>query len=792
MEQRNLDRLEYHKIIERLQQCTSFNVSREMAGSLRPGTDRGAILEKLRETTEAREILRFEPDLPLGGLRDIRNLLRKAAIGGVLEPSELLETGDMLYAMRRLKNFFRDKGETYPVVASYAAQLCSLRDLEDRIRESIDPGGEVADSASPELRRLRSRIRDLQVQVKEKMDSIMRSPEYQKFFQDPIVTKRGDRYVVPVKQEYRGQFPGIIHDQSASGATLFIEPMAVVEKNNELRRAAAEEKQEVIRILTRLSAQVDTYKEEIVSGVEISGIIDFIIAKGKLSQDMDAGAVRINEDNYINIIGARHPLLQGKAVPITVRLGREFRILVITGPNTGGKTVALKTVGLMVLMVQSGLHIPVEPGSETGIFSAVFADIGDEQSIEQSLSTFSSHMTNIIGILNQVKPDTLVLFDELGAGTDPTEGAALAMAILDYLDARKVRVIATTHYSELKAFAFNRPGIENASVEFDIRTLQPTYRLNIGQPGSSSAFEIARRLGLREEIITAAREFLTGEDIQVTELIRELEDNRKSSEDERREAERLKREVQRLKEEYERKLGDMSRRRAEILAKVRLEADEVLRKARMEADSLVQEIKDAAAAAAKGAGQHELARAQNARSRLKRLRAAEDVDHPEAAGEVPERVKPGQEVFLPKYNQQGVVISEPDAGGNVGVQVGIMKLALPLAELRLVENPKKVSHARKTPVETGGPGVMSGKAMNISPEIDLRGLTVDEAVEAVEKYLDDAYLAGLPKAQIIHGKGTGALRKAITDLLGKHRFVREYRLGRYGEGGTGVTVVELK
>ncbi|MBU7007251.1 endonuclease MutS2 [Phosphitispora fastidiosa] len=792
MEQRNLNRLEYHKIIARLQNCATFAVSKEMAGSLTPGTDRDAILEKLRETTEAREILRLEPDLPMGGLRDIRNLLRKAAIGGVLEPSELMQTGDMLYALRRLKNFFRDKGEAYPVVSALAAELCSLRDLEDRIRESIDPGGEVADKASPELRRLRSRIRDLQVQVKEKMDSIMRSAEYQKFFQDPIVTKRGDRYVVPVKQEYRSRFPGVIHDQSASGATLFIEPMAVVEKNNELRRAAAEEKQEIIRILTKLSAQVNVYTDEISSSVVISGQIDFIIAKGKLSQEMDAGTVRINDDNYINIIGARHPLLQVKAVPITVQLGRDFRILVITGPNTGGKTVALKTVGLLALMVQSGLHIPVEPGSETGIFSTVFADIGDEQSIEQSLSTFSSHMTNIIGILNHVRPDTLVLFDELGAGTDPTEGAALAMAILDYLDAKRVRVIATTHYSELKAFAFNRPGIENASVEFDIKTLQPTYRLNIGQPGSSSAFEIARRLGLQEDIISAARESLSGEDIQVNELIRGLEENRKTSADDRRETERLKKEVQRLKEEYERKLADVSRKRAEIMAKVRLEADEDLRKARMEADGLLQEIKDAAAAAARGAGPHELARAQHARTRLKRLRAAEDVEHHEASGEAPEMVKKGQEVFLPRYNQQGTVITEPDANGTVGVQVGIMKLALPLAELRPVADKSKGANAGKILVEIGGPKVMAGKARDISPEIDLRGMTVDEAVEAVEKYLDDAYLAGLPKAQIIHGKGTGALRKAITDLLAKHRFVKEYRLGQYGEGGAGVTVVELK
>ena len=782
MDNRNLTRLEYHKIIALLQECTSFSISKEIAGEIQPLTDISEIISRQKETTEAKEIIRREPDVPLGGMRDIRNLLRKAEIGGVLEPSELLEVGDMLLAVRRLKAFFRDKTESYPVVSRLTEQLCALRELEDRIRESIESGGEIADKASPELRRLRSRKRDLQASLKEKMDSIIRSSEFHKYLQDPIITMRGDRYVIPVKQEYRAQVPGIIHDQSASGATLFIEPMPVVEKNNELRRVMVEEKQEIIRILIRITGEVLASHDEIFVSVETAGIIDFIIAKGKLSSRLDGGEPEITDRPQIKITGARHPLLKGKAVPVSVRLGQDFGILVITGPNTGGKTVALKTVGLLILMAQSGLHIPADTGSQTGVFHNVFTDIGDEQSIEQSLSTFSSHMTNIIGILRDVDDKSLVLFDELGAGTDPTEGAALAMAILDYLDKKQVRTIATTHYSELKAFAFNRPGVENASVEFDITSLRPTYKLNIGQPGSSSAFEIAGRLGLSEAIIDTARQALSQENIQVTGLIRELEDNRRTSEIDRKEASQLRAELLRLKEEYEKKLGQLSDKRAEVMEKTRQEAGEMLRRARLEADALLKEIKEAAA---RGASHEALTAAQNARSRLREMKSENEV-HSETiiTGEVPKNIEPGQEVFLARYNQQGLALSSPDDDGMVQVQVGAMKLALPLVELRL----QKAKHL----IETGASKVMVGKAREIVTEIDLRGMTGDEAMEAVEKYLDDAYLAGLPKACIIHGKGTGALRKAITNLLSGHRFVKTFRLGQYGEGGTGVTVVELK
>jgi DNA mismatch repair protein MutS2 len=780
LDQRNLNRLEYNKIVNALQECTTFAIGREIAGQIEPLIEAMEIMTKQKETTEAKTILRLEPDIPLGGMRDIRNYLRKAVIGGILEPNELLDIGGMLRAIRRLKLFFKDKSEKYPVMLELISELSIFRELEDHIEDSIDPSGEVADKASPDLRRLRNRIRDLQAAIKDKMDSIIRSGENQKYLQESIITMRDDRYVVPVRQEYRGQFPGIIHDQSASGATLFIEPMSVVEKNNELRQVMVEEKQEIIKILTKLTDKVKANSEELRTSVETVGEIDFIFAKGKLSQKMDGGEPAIMDEPKLNFIQARHPLLK-EPVPINVKLGGEVGILVITGPNTGGKTVALKTVGLFVLMAQSGLHIPAETGSETGIFHQVFADIGDEQSIEQSLSTFSSHMNNIISILKDAGPKSLVLFDELGAGTDPAEGASLAMAILDYLDRKKAKAIATTHYSELKAFAFNRHGIQNASVEFDIKTLRPTYRLIIGQPGSSSAFEIAGRLGLPDEIVDTARQSLSKENIQVTDLIRELEDNRRVAEIDRIEADKTKKELQRLKIEYDKKMFQLAERRSEVMEKARIEANEVLRKARLEADGLIQEIKDAAA---KGTSQQTLTEAQNARSRLRKIRYHEEEREIVAEGEAPKKVSPGQEVYLPKYNQPGCVITVPDSEGMVQVQVGAVKLTLSLTELRL-QKTKVIS-------ETGASRVMSGKAQEISVEIDLRGLMVDEAMETVEKYLDDAYLAGLPKATLIHGKGTGALRKAVTELLTNHRYVKNHRLGVYGEGGIGVTIVELK
>jgi len=784
LDRRTLQRIEYDKVIDRLVACATFTPGKEMAAALLPATDLPVVAQRQQETSEAKEILRKEPDLPMGGLKDIRKILQKVNLGAVLEPHELLETTDVLRAARRLKKFFLDKQEQYRLMGGMAGSLTAYHEVEQKIEQAIESGGEIADRASAELRSIRVRSRDLHAGIKEKLDQIIRSAEYQKYLQEFIVTQRGDRYVVPVKQEYRGQFPGIIHDQSASGATLFIEPMAVVEKNNELRRLAAAEKQEILRILTTLTNQVRAAADGIAANLEILAGMDFIFARGRLSSQMDAGEPALNDRRCLHLKGARHPLIPGKAVPITVHLGKDFHILVITGPNTGGKTVALKTVGLLTAMAQAGLHIPAETGSEVGVFRQLFTDIGDEQSIEQSLSTFSGHMTNIVGILSGVDRDSLVLMDELGSGTDPVEGAALAMAILEYLDERQIRTIATTHYSELKVFAFNRPGVENASVEFDTATLRPTYRLLIGQPGSSSAFEIAARLGLNQAVIERAKSHLTKEDVEVAELIRELEENRRIAEEEREQAARLRRETEELQKEYAAGVRSIREKKAQALAEANNEAAAILKKARLEADEAIQEVKASLAEAAQGG----LLQAQQARARIRDKQSVYEDQMSEAVaakyGKAPQQVAPGDAVFLPKYNQKGHVTATGD-DGQVTVQVGIMKLTVPLAEIRLTKEEKKV-------LETSTAArVMAGKVKDFTTEIDLRGLLVDEALEQVEKYLDDAFLAGVPQVFLIHGKGTGALRKAISGMLAKHRYVKTYRPGQYGEGGIGVTVVQL-
>lgn len=783
MDRRTLQRIEYDKVIDMLTACATFTPGKELAAALMPTTSLATAVKWQQETTEAKEILRREPDLPLGGLKDIRRILHKVDLGAVLEPHELLETADVLRAARRIKKFFLEKHEQYPLIGGMSGGLTVFHEVEEKIGQAIDDGGEVVDRASAELRSIRVKSRDLHAGVKAKLDSIIRSAEHQKYLQEFLVTQRGDRYVVPVKQEYRGQFPGIVHDQSASGATLFIEPMAVVEMNNEIRRLAAAEKQEVLRILTGLTTHVRAAADGISSNLELLARMDFIFARGRLSARMDAGEPGLNDRRYLNLIGARHPLIPGKAVPVSVHLGKDFHILVITGPNTGGKTVALKTVGLLTAMAQAGLHIPAETGSEVGVFRQLFTDIGDEQSIEQSLSTFSGHMTNIVRILSEVDRDSLVLVDELGSGTDPVEGAALAMAVLEYLDERQVRTIATTHYSELKVFAYNRPGVENASVEFDTKTLRPTYRLLIGQPGSSSAFEIAARLGLNPTVIERARGHLTKEDVEVAELIRELEENRRRAEEERAEAARLRQQAEGMQKEYAAALNSLQDKKARLLAEANSEAASILKKARMEADEAIRQVRETL----KEAEQGSLLKAQQARAGLRDRQAAYEDKMNEAAaekyGRAPKKTAPGDTVFLPKFNQKGHVTAYEDS--QVTVQVGIMKLTVPISEIRAVKEDKAV---RETSTAAR---VMTGKVKEFTTEIDLRGLMADEAIEQVEKYLDDAFLAGVPQVYLIHGKGTGALRKAIGGMLAKNRHVKTYRPGQYGEGGMGVTVVEL-
>ncbi len=789
MDKKTLQKLEYPKIIRLLAERCSTLPGRELADKLLPSVDLAEIEQLQEETSEAREVLRLYPSFTLGGVRDIRAFLRKAEVGGIVEPEEFLSIYDTILAGRKIKSFFNKEGQKYQLLSAYASQLAVFPALEEEIKKTITAEGEVSDNASAELARLRKQLRNLQGKAREKLEQMVRSTELQKYLQDAIITIRNERYVIPVKQEYRGQIPGLIHDQSGSGATLFIEPLAVVELNNKALRCERLEQAEVNRILKELSGKVQAQVPELSDTLQVLGSLDLIFAKARLSGDLDCGRPRINERGYLHIIQGRHPLIQGKAVPITIHLGRDFDTLIITGPNTGGKTVTLKTVGLFTVMAQAGLQVPAEEGTELAVFRQVFADIGDEQSIEQSLSTFSSHMTNIVNILSKVDGQSLILLDELGAGTDPTEGAALARAILDHLLEVGAKTIATTHYSELKSFAYNNPRAENASVEFDVETLRPTYRLLIGIPGKSNAFEISRRLGLSQELVERARTYLSQEQIRVADLIENLETNQLLSEKDRQEAERLKRLAQSKLAEVEKRDKEAAYKLREAKQKALLEAQEIIARARRESEAIIKEVKKAA----KEANSHNIQELSELRSKLreKESQLQEELEKSFENGEEIDvtALKPGDLVFIKLLQKKAQVLAKPQPNGDILVQAGIMKLTVKPKEIMLIINENDVTiEGKKT--KTGE--LLAAKAKEIKNELDLRGLTVDEAIYETEKYLDDAYLAGLPQAYLIHGKGTGALRKSIQELVQKHRFIQSARVGEYNEGGIGVTVVEFK
>ncbi|WP_347490790.1 endonuclease MutS2 [Desulfoscipio sp. XC116] len=789
MDERNLKRLEFNKVKEKLALFAASEPGRELIYNLIPYGHRDEIVTALEEVTEGRELLRLDPTARLDGWNDVRQQARRSERGALLDPQELWHVLQTLMACRHIKSFFSERQDRYVRLNEIAQGLGNFKEPEKRIASAIAPGGEVLDRASERLFNIRRRLTAGQQRIKDRLNEIIRSTSYQKYLQDPIVTMREGRYVVPVKQEYRSQLPGIVHDQSASGATLFIEPMPVVEANNEVRALMAEEKQEIVRILTELSAAVGGQAQELLYALENLGRLDFIMAKARYSDSLDAWAPRIVPGAKLDIRQGRHPLLPVKAVPISIQLGEAFDMLVITGPNTGGKTVSLKTVGLLVLMAHAGLHVPADDGTLIGMFDQVFADIGDEQSIEQSLSTFSSHTTNIVKILAGADSRSLVLLDELGAGTDPTEGSALARAILDQLRQQGSKVVATTHYGELKSYAFANERVENASVEFDIKTLQPTYRLLIGRPGRSNAFEIALRLGLSESVVQSARGFLTEEQVQVADLMRELEKARLQAEREQAEAEKIRLEAEQYREQYMLRAEKIRRRKDEIISRAIADSREMVKKAKLEAEQMVEELR----AALKEQTTHSREQSiNNARQRLRQLQAKINakapIDIPEYSSEAVADVKPGDEVFIPKYGQRGVVLEAPGQDDQVQVQVGMIRMTIARRELHRV--PVK-ENAR--PRRIGGVGqLVHQKARDISPRLDMRGMRVDEGLAEVEKYLDDACVAGLPMVQLVHGKGTGALRSAVQQLLKEHRGVKTFRLGESGEGGSGVTVVELR
>ncbi|ARA99792.1 endonuclease MutS2 [Geobacillus thermodenitrificans] len=776
--------LEFDKVKEQLAEHASSALGLEKIAALVPSSDLDEVAVWLEETDEAAAVLRLRGYVPLDGVVDIRSHLKRAAIGGVLSPIELLEVAATAAASRQMKQLImslHDEHGGLARLADYADELAEVPALEEDIRRSIDDHGEVLDTASDRLRSLRGQIRAAEARIREKLESIIRSPSAQKRLSDAIITIRNDRYVIPVKQEYRSAYGGIVHDQSASGATLFIEPQVVVELNNALREARAKEKQEIERILRELSAKVAEHDEPLKRAVEALAHFDFLFAKAKYARRLQAAKPAVNNRGYLRFLQARHPLIdQDKAVPNDIVLGGDYTTIVITGPNTGGKTVTLKTVGLLTIMAQAGLFIPAADGSEAAVFRSVFADIGDEQSIEQSLSTFSSHMVNIVDILRHVDEESLVLFDELGAGTDPQEGAALAIAILDEVHGRGARTVATTHYPELKAYGYNRPGVVNASVEFDTETLRPTYKLLIGIPGRSNAFDISRRLGLDERIIERAKVQVSAESHSVENMIASLERSKKQAEEDEARAHSAREEAERLRAEWEQKLEELEDKKAEQLAEAAQKATDIIRAAEREAERIINELRRLKKEKQAEVKEHELIAAKQ------RLAAAVPVvEKRKKTKKATARhaFQPGDEVKVTSLNQKGYLL-EKVSEDEWQVQLGILKMKIHERDLEYIGSaPAK----EVTPIAT-----VKGKDAHVSLELDLRGERYEDALVRLEKYIDDAVLAGYPRVSIIHGKGTGALRQGVQQFLKQHRAVKSFRFGAANEGGTGVTVVELK
>jgi len=791
MNDRALRVLEYYKIMKLLSERTVSALGRTYVENLKPVSDFFEVQERLKETNDAAAYLWRKGSPPFGGIHDIRGSLKRVEIGSVLSISELLRIGDVLRCGRIIKQFLTNdipadwEGN---IALELGRQITGFKQVEDAISNAIISEEEISDRASPELFSIRRSIRQKQDGIKDKLLSIIRSNEYKKIMQDAVVTIRGDRYVIPIKQEFKSQVPGLVHDMSASGATVFIEPLAVVEANNETKALLIREQHEIERILQELSAKVAEIRVELGINVDILSRLDFMFAKAKLSRDMNGICPHLTDKRQVRIKQGRHPLLdKHKVVPIDIELGYDFTTLVITGPNTGGKTVTLKTVGLFVLMLQSGLHIPAQEGSEFGIFESVYADIGDEQSIEQSLSTFSSHMKNIVYILDNANENSLVLFDELGAGTDPTEGAALAMAILEELTKRGICTMATTHYSELKIYAMTTKNVQNACCEFDVETLRPTYRLLVGVPGKSNAFAISRKLGLDPYLIHKAKGYLSQDNIRFEDVLSDIEKSRTQAEKEKDEAAMLRLEIEKLKNEIKKEKERINKEKSNIIAKAKEEARTIIMNARYESEELLDRLKELYSQGLEAINEKKL---QDARAKVRNLdniegRLVESYDLPEYH-EAPKDLKPGETVLMLNLNQKATVLEKPDPDGQVLVQAGIMKVKVNVKQLKRIDEQKesieKLNRVRVTGV----------KSSPVSLELDLRGLNVEEAIEKVDKYIDDAVIAGLHEVSLIHGKGTGTLRKAIHAHLKGHAHVAAYRLGNYGEGDTGVTVVELK
>lgn len=784
MEKRVLKTLEYDKILAMLKERASCCISRELVDTMEPSGDFDTVERELKLTAEAETLFYKTGRSPVDDFPDMRHCLERMHAALFLSTGELLGIASCLKAARIAKDILAKEVGEESYLYNLAGLLITHRSTEEEINRCIINEDEIFDGASPALARIRRAMRLANEKVREKLNSMIRSTAYQKYLQEPIITIRNGRFVIPVKQEYRQQVPGLIHDQSSSGATLFIEPSAVVELGNEYKKLLAEEADEIERILTELTAMLAPYADEIREDLNIMGQIDLVFAKAKLSRELNAVMPKLNRNNYVRIVRGRHPLIPAdRVVPIDIWIGSDYRSLIITGPNTGGKTVTLKIVGLFALMVQSGIFVPANEGSEFPVFEHIYADIGDEQSIEQSLSTFSSHMKNIVGILDKADENSLVLLDELGAGTDPIEGAALAMSILEELNDRHCICVSTTHYSEIKAFAMTHEGMENASMEFDIDRLCPTYRLYIGIPGKSNAFEISSRLGLPNSIIDKAKGFLKGEDVRFEDIISSAQSQHRIAEEERKMAEEARAELEKLRADAERERRKLDEDRNRLQAKAKEDAKRIVADTKREMEKLIVEIRsikdiDRSAADRVIQAARDTLRATETAVNEKEAIKKEDNTKP------PKTVRAGDTVNIVTLDQKATVLSAPDSKGEVMVQAGVMKLNVKLKDIRLIEEKKAAAPT------SGKVGLGAGKQVGL--ELDVRGMLVDEANIMVDRYLDDAYNAGLSEVNIIHGKGTGALRAGVQAFLKRHPLVKGYRMGSYGEGDAGVTVVTLK
>lgn len=794
MNKKTLKTLEYDKIISLLEDHADSEPGKEMCRNLNPSIDMKDIQKWQQETSDALSRLFREGSTSFGGNKDLRFAIKSLEIGSTLSASELLKLAKQLDNAARIRSYgVKDDSDEKPdSLDEYFNTLCPLTQVANEINRCILAEDEIADDASPNLKSIRRQIIQTGDKIHTQLSSMV-SGSLRSYLQDAVITMRDNRYCIPVKAEYKSQVPGMVHDQSSTGSTFFIEPSAIVSLNNKLKELALEEEQEIHVILTDLSVMCAGHTEELAENQRLLTLLDFIFAKGKLALDMKATMPQYNRKHYLNLRKARHPLINPSVVvPIDVHLGREFDLLVVTGPNTGGKTVSLKTVGLLSLMGQSGLHVSCGDRSELCIFNDIFADIGDEQSIEQSLSTFSSHMVTIVDILKHADRHSLCLFDELGAGTDPTEGAALAIAILGDLHSKGIRTMATTHYSELKVYALSTEGVENASCEFDVESLRPTYRLLIGIPGKSNAFAISSKLGLPDEIIDKAREQISTENESFEDIIADLEASRITIENERKEIAEYKDKIRTLQEQLQKKNEKLDMAKDRILREANEEAREILQEAKDLADETIRDINKAAQAGdvkSLEAGRHKVRNSINDKNTKLNTTTGKKANTNTKKTLDPSKLKKGDSVRIVSLGLKGIVNTLPDQKGNLYVMCGIMKTKTNVNDL-VYSQEEEITTPNLS--RTGSGTIRMNKSMSVSGEINLLGRTVDEALSELEKYLDDAYIAHKPSVRVVHGKGTGALRTAVHNYLRKQKIVADYRLGEYGEGDAGVTIVTFK